>query len=110
MDKYLTLFNNMQQGFCIVEMIFDEKGKAIDYRFLENNPAFDQQMRNLPGNHWLDIHDKVVKANKPVHVESHNAGTWYDIYAFPFEAGSANQIAMSCTNITQRKNSEEALR
>jgi PAS domain-containing protein len=31
------------EGFCIIEMIFDVNGKAVDYRFLEINPAFEQQ-------------------------------------------------------------------
>jgi len=42
-DRYLTLFNHMDQGFCIIEMIFDEKGTACDYRFLEVNPVFEKQ-------------------------------------------------------------------
>ena len=37
------LFNTIDEGFCIVEMIFDAEGKPIDYRFLEVNAAFEQQ-------------------------------------------------------------------
>ena len=38
--KYRTLFDSIDQGFCIIEMIFDAGGKPVDYRFLEVNRAF----------------------------------------------------------------------
>ena len=41
--RYITLFNAIDQGFCIVQMIFDENEKPIDYRFLEVNAAFGKQ-------------------------------------------------------------------
>ena len=36
------LFTHMLDGFALHEMIFDAEGKAVDYRFLEVNPAFEQ--------------------------------------------------------------------
>ncbi|NJK74713.1 MAG: hypothetical protein HC849_27385 [Oscillatoriales cyanobacterium RU_3_3] len=41
--KYRTLFESIDEGFCIVEMIFDSENRPIDYRFLIANPAFDKQ-------------------------------------------------------------------
>ncbi len=41
-NQYLTLFNSIDEGFCTVEVIFDDD-KPIDYRFLEINPAFEGQ-------------------------------------------------------------------
>ncbi len=65
--QYRTLFNSIDEGFCIVEMIFDEKGRGIDYRFVEINEAFERQtgLRDakgkrvremVPGHeqHWFD--------------------------------------------------------
>ncbi|HEY9859806.1 MAG TPA: PAS domain-containing protein, partial [Candidatus Obscuribacterales bacterium] len=40
--KYRTLFNSMDEGFCLIEVLFDQAGKADDYRFLEVNPAFEK--------------------------------------------------------------------
>jgi|GEM_PF-4135094 hypothetical protein len=42
-EKYQILFNSIDEGFCIVEVIYDNKGKPIDYRFLEINPSFEWQ-------------------------------------------------------------------
>ena len=41
--RYHTLFDAIDQGFCIVEVIFDENERPIDYRFLEINAAFEKQ-------------------------------------------------------------------
>lgn len=41
--RYHGVFSAMEEGFCIVEMIFDGDGKAVDYRFLEVNEAFEKQ-------------------------------------------------------------------
>ena len=41
--RYRTLFNTIDAGFCIIEMIFDAQGKPVDYRFLEVNAAFEKQ-------------------------------------------------------------------
>ena len=38
-DKYWPLVNNMQQGFCLIDALFDEAGQPLDYRFLEVNPV-----------------------------------------------------------------------
>ena len=38
-ERYRTLFETMEDGFCVIEMLFDENTRPIDYRFLEINPA-----------------------------------------------------------------------
>ncbi|WP_238179514.1 PAS domain-containing protein, partial [Methylobacterium oxalidis] len=40
--RYRTLFESIEVGFCIVEMMF-EGTRAVDYRIVEANPAFVQQ-------------------------------------------------------------------
>jgi PAS domain S-box-containing protein len=67
-ERYRTLFNSIDEGFCVLEMIFDESGKAVDWRYLEVNPAFEKHngLLNAPGKtvrellpnleqHWFDI-------------------------------------------------------
>ena len=43
-EHYHTLFSAIDEGFCVIEVIFDENEKPIDYRFLEINPSFEKQM------------------------------------------------------------------
>src|SRR3712207_7894224 len=41
--KYRSLFESIDEGFCIIEVVEDAEGTAVDYRFLEVNQAFQQQ-------------------------------------------------------------------
>lgn len=98
-DKYLTLFNSMDEGFCIVEMLFGAQGEPVDYRFLEINPAFEKQtglkdavgktMRQLePAHeqHWFQVYGQVAwtGASKcfQQRAEKLAGGVDYEVYAF----------------------------
>ena len=119
-DKYSTLVNNMQQGFCIIEVIFDDADNAIDYRFLETNPVFEKQtgLLNAVGKtikelepaqeeHWFQIYGDVVKTQQSVHFENEAAhlagGVWYEVFAFPFNKPEKKQVAIFFNDITDRK-------
>jgi hypothetical protein len=41
-DKYYSLFNSMDEGFCIIELMYNEKGEIADLVFRESNPSFDK--------------------------------------------------------------------
>jgi PAS domain S-box-containing protein len=41
--RYRTLFDSIDEGFCVIEMLFDAHETPIDLRYLEVNPAFEQQ-------------------------------------------------------------------
>lgn len=125
--KYLTLFNSIDQGFCIIEVIFDDAGNAIDYRFLEVNPVFENQtgFRNATGKtirefvpemeeHWFRIYGEVAKTGKAKRFEQHAAhlktGTTYEVYAFRFGKPEDHQVAILFNDITERKDAEQRLR
>src|SRR3954447_8597408 len=42
-DRYRSLVDSIDAGFCVVEMKFDSSGSPIDYRFIEVNHAFTEQ-------------------------------------------------------------------
>ncbi len=79
--NYRTLFNEMLDGFAQHEIICDEAGKAVDYRFLKINPAFSRmtglavqetvghRVREvLPGlaEDWIETFGKVALDGMPV--------------------------------------------
>jgi len=77
-DGYKALFENMDEGFCVVEMIYDPSGHPTDYRFVEINPAFEANTglhealgRTGPRPNFLDHQEGVIDGrhshNRPGH-------------------------------------------
>ncbi|WP_442943233.1 PAS domain S-box protein [Nostoc sp.] len=120
-EKYRTLFDSIDEGFCLVEVLFDDAGKAVDYRFLETNPAFlnitalenaiGKTIRELVPDiepHWAETLGKVVKTIQPERWvnNSEAMGFWFDLYAFPVDEPEEHKVAIIFSNITQRKQAE----
>lgn len=123
-EKYRMLFEKMDQGFCIIEILIDKNKKPNDYRFLETNPVFEQQTglkdavgktaRKLIPNleqHWFDTYGQVALKRKPIRfIEGSKAmGRHFEVYAFPINKPSKRQIAVLFTDITKRQQREEQL-
>jgi len=125
-DKYHALFNSIDQGFCIVEIIFDDRQQAVDYRFLETNPTFEKltdlqevigkSVRSLCPDHedaWFDIYGKVATGGHPTRfIQSPRSlpGRWYEVSAFPLGDGHHNKVAILFSDITERRAAEIQLK
>lgn len=123
--KYRSLFESMDQGFCIVEMIFDEHNTAIDYRFIEVNPVFGEQtgLKNAAGKtarelvpnlegHWFKTYGDVALTGKPAQfMEGSEAmGRWFDVNAYAAGEPGSNRVAILFTEISARRNAEQAIK
>ena len=123
-ERYQTLFDSIDEGFCIIEMLFDADGKASDYRFLEINASFEKQtglhdakgklMRTLVPKHekyWFEIYGNVAITGEPVRFtnEAKALNRWYDVFAFPVGKGKIRKVGILFNDITQRKNLEKQL-
>lgn len=124
-ERYRTLFETMEDGFCVIEMLFDANNTPIDYRFLEINPAFEQQtglqqaegktLRELVPNmeeFWFKTYGRVALTGEPVRFEngSEAMNRWFEVYAFRTEEPERRKVAILFKDITDRKQSEIALR
>ncbi|MBD2533789.1 EAL domain-containing protein [Nostoc flagelliforme FACHB-838] len=122
---YRTLFETMEDGFCVIQMLFDANNTPIDYRFLEINPAFEQQtglqqaegktLRQLVPNmeeFWFKTYGRVALTGEPVRFEngSEALNRWFDVYAFRIEQPERHKVAILFKDISDRKQSEKALR
>jgi PAS domain S-box-containing protein len=122
--RYRLLFENMITGFALLEMVYDESGSPIDYRFLDANPAFGQltglpvasilgrTVREvLPGTEqrWVETYAKVVQTGTPVIFEDYSSavGKWFETRAFHT---TGNQFATVFADVTERKRAEMGLR
>ncbi len=117
-ERYRILFNAIDEGFCIIEVIFDENEKPIDYRFLVINPSFEKQtgligaqgkrMRELVPKHeeyWFEIYGKIAVTGQPSRFvnRAEQLHRWYDVYAFRFGEPENRQVAILFNDITEQK-------
>jgi PAS domain S-box-containing protein len=127
-EKYRTLFETMNQGFGIAEIIVDEAGRAADYRMLEINPQFEQltgQTREqfLSGQtvrevapeleeEWYEFYGTVGLTGQPAHREIHAAkwNRWFEVSAYRTGRPEQHRVAILYSEITERKRAEAALR
>ncbi|MEP0769162.1 ATP-binding protein [Trichocoleus sp. ST-U1] len=120
-ERYRTLFESIDEGFCLIEMQFDANNKPIDYRFLETNPAFGKQTgleqaagktaRQLIPNlekHWYEIYGKVALTGESIRFEngSQVMNRWFDVYAFRVGQPESRKVAVLFKDISDRKRSE----
>lgn len=122
--RYRTLFENIEVGFCVIEMIFDDAGRPIDYRFIEANPAFEAQAGFDPAGrrvrevvpeheqHWFDFYGRIATTGEPGRVEQGSAtlGRWWDVHAFAVEGQGGPRVAVLFNDITARRDAELRLR
>jgi len=123
--RFRTLFTKMDEGFCVVEILFDKVGQADDYLFLEVNPSFERQfgLREAAGKSvrelipsiekiWVKRFGDVALTGDPVRfserIESLNR--CFDVYAFRPGGPESRVVASLFSDITERKLAEESLR
>jgi PAS domain S-box-containing protein len=122
---YRTLFDSIDEGFCIIEVLFGADGEAEDYRFLQINPAFERQtglkdavgkkMRDLaPAHeeHWFEIYGQIALTGEPQRFErkADVLGRWYDVFAFRIGEPADRRVGILFQDIGERKRAEAALR
>ncbi|MBD2101964.1 ATP-binding protein [Leptolyngbya sp. FACHB-261] len=124
-ERYRTLFESIDEGFCVIEMLFDENGTPNDYRFLEISPSFVSQtgltdaqgkrIRELAPNHekyWFEMYGKVAMTGEPVRFENWAEALhrWFDVYAFRLGQPEHRKVAVFFKDVSGRKQTEMALR
>jgi PAS domain S-box-containing protein len=124
-ERYRTLFDSIDEGFCVIDMIFDEAGKPIDYRFAEVNSVFEQQtgLREVLGRtarelvpgleqYWFDIYGRVAMTGEPIRFTNEArsmSDRWFDVYAFRLGGPESRRLALLFNDVSEQKRAEQAL-
>jgi PAS domain S-box-containing protein len=123
--RLASVLDNMDQGFCVLEMIRDADDRPVDYRFLEVNPTFEQHtgLRDAVGHtakelvpdleqHWLDTYDEVARTREArrFHQGSLAMGRSFDVEALPVGPEADGQVALLFRDVTERERADAALR
>jgi len=120
--KYRVLFNSMDQGYCIIRMLYNAHGQPVDWLFVEVNPAFERHnglvgatgktMRELnPAieQKWMDIYNSVAATGESIRFEedSEALDRVFDLYAFRIGLPEDPLVAVLFTDVTERRNAEK---
>ena len=122
-QKYQLLFNKMLDGFALHEVICDDQGQPVDYRFLAVNPAFEQMtglnaeqlvghrvLEVLPNTepHWIEAFGQVALSGTPSSFENYSLELEKH-FAVSVFAPAPKQFACMVQDVTVRKQAEIAL-
>ena len=122
--KYRLMFENMVNGFALHEVIYDERGQPVDYRFLEVNPAFEHLtglsdkmvVRRLVREvlpdiepEWLEMFARVVTTGQPFagEIRAGQLDKSFEVWVFQ---PRPDQLALMFSDVTGRRRMEEELR
>src|SRR5262249_15643193 len=122
-EKFRVLFDSIDEGFFVIEVLFDEADNALDFRFLQANRAFEKQapvpdpvgrrVREIAPTleeHWFRIYGQVALTGESLRFEKPALGRFYDVYAFRIGRPEQHQVAVIFNDITERRLVDQALR
>ncbi len=116
--KYSELYNNMNEGMALHEMIYDQNGDAVDYSILDVNPKFESildidrdkatgskasELYKASTPPYIEKYDKVLKTGENVAFETYYPpmDKYFNISAFKI---SDDKFGTIFQDITERKN------
>jgi len=124
--RYRTLFETMDEGYLLADVIEDAHGNTVDVEYFQSNPAAirmlgsdlaGRRLRDVsPGyeDYWFEIFGRVARTGIGERLQRYAAPDrmWYDFYVFKPDPGNSasRRIAVVFQDISERKRTEEALR
>ena len=123
-SKYRSLVSCMQQGLALHEVILDETGRVVDYRFLDVNESFERMLgmrrEDMIGRTvlelfpelekiWIEKYGHVALTGEYLQYEDYfkTYDRYYDVIAYCPEH---LKFAVIATDITHRKRIENELK
>lgn len=122
-ERYRNLFEMMESGMAVHELVYNSEGKPYDYRFLEVNPAFERltglQEEKTVGRtvrevmpdseeSWIEEYIRVAQTGSPARFIRYSGplDRYYEVIAYQNEA---NQFVTLFSDITEQKRAEEEI-
>lgn len=122
--RYQHLLNSIEQGFCLMEMVYDAAGHAVDYRFIETNAAFERHtgLVNVAGRcarelvsgleqHWIDVYARVAETGTSERFEQGSVamGRLFSVEAVRVGEPAQHLVALLFSDITERQRYAQTL-
>jgi CheY-like chemotaxis protein len=123
--QYQELFGSIDQGFALVQMLYDMAGTAVDFIYLQVNPAFEKVtgLTGLVGRTltasgtahataWVKAYQQVVSTQAPLRMvmpDDEQETKYYEVYAFPTGDPAVCTVAVLLSDITVRQTAARQL-
>ncbi|MET3667005.1 PAS domain S-box-containing protein [Caulobacter sp. 1776] len=123
--RYRTLFESMDEGFCVIEFLDGPFGPLSDYVHVMANQAFErhtglpnvigQKVRDMvpaEAGSWVERYGAVLRTGQPIRFEQElvATGRHLELAAFRIEPPELRQVAVLFQDVTARKRAEAELR
>ncbi|WP_200283920.1 EAL domain-containing protein [Rhabdochromatium marinum] len=119
-ENYKALFTEMINGFALCDLVLDQDGRPVDFRFIDVNPAFEGMTglsaAKIAGHcggdvlpktraNWAKQLGQVALTGEPMAFEGHSEdlGKCFEVRAFRHSSG---QVAATFQDISGRKQAE----
>lgn len=124
-QQFRSLFEAMDDGYCVVEPLYDAEGRPVDYRYLMANPALEHQTgmadvvgktaRQLMPNHerhWIEGYARVAETGELFRRTDWVAdlGRWFELSAFRIGSPEDRRVGVLFNDVSDRKLAEALLR
>ncbi len=124
-ERFRTLFESMDEGFCVIEFFDGPHGPLSDYVHVLANPAYTanagipdivgQKVREMvpdEADAWVEVYRNVLVSGQPVRFERElvATGRHLELAAFRVEPPERRQVAVLFKDVSARKRAEEQLR
>lgn len=121
--RYRNLFEMMESGMAVHELVYDASGKAVDFRFLAINPAFErhtglkgttivgrtarQVMPDIDAA-WIGDYIHVAQSGEPARFVRYRESLerYFDVIVYRNEE---NQFVTLFTDMTEQRRAEEQI-
>ncbi|WP_288379264.1 hybrid sensor histidine kinase/response regulator [uncultured Massilia sp.] len=123
--QFRTLFESIDEGFCVIEFLDGPHGPLSDYVHVMANPAYEanagiphvvgrrvREMVPLEAEAWVETYRQVLVTGEPVRFrrELQATGRHLELAALRIEPPERRQVAVLFQDVSQRHRAEIALR
>ncbi len=123
-ERYGILFETMQDGFALHEMIRDPEGRIVDYRFIEINPAYEQMTgrsaENIVGKTASEVEGELetILLSRFIEVTESERSSRFQLFSSELDkhleyvafVPSSEHVAVLIEDVTERVQLQERLR
>ncbi|WP_373481982.1 HD domain-containing phosphohydrolase [Acetobacterium sp.] len=123
-EKHRLLITQMAQGLAVHEVIFDQSGNPVNFRYLDANDSYEKltgmKREDIIGKtaleiipemdkSWIEKYGRVAMTGQPIHFEHYDkeVDKYFEVVAY---SPRFKQFAVIISDITERRRAEQEIR